>query len=152
MKQILSTISLFIKEYFDEVEDFHYIGVGVLSIFMVFLVIPLMGFLSKYSMNVDYAIWSTVGQTSMYFAKIRFPEFFGKKTPLKPGTMILYYVIDCFLASLIGMFCTETIAISFFKASDPLYLAIASVCTGAFYETILKKVLRKNKEYQQDKK
>lgn len=142
-----------IQSWFDSVNDFIQGIIFLLSGIIIFGIMPLLNFLTKYNLNIDYAIWGSVGQTAFHFAKFRFPELAGRHrhTDAKIGTKVVNYIIDCMLSSLIGMLCTDIIVVNVFNATNNIYIVISAICIGAFYETILKYVVRKIKRFIKSK-
>jgi len=163
MKSVLS----FFIHYFDDFDD---LISAIMSLFSVAILTTIATMFTFISSNlIDYvllAFFGVVGQTAMYFAKIRFPYYFGKHDDKKTiGTKILHYAIDCFLAALFSILCTEYLidfifTILAFVQNAPLptgeidykRIIFGAIIVGAFYETILKKAIKKNKEINEDLK
>jgi hypothetical protein len=152
MKNIMS----FFIHYFDTIDD---VVSAIMSIFSIAILTTMASMFTFISTNIiDYvllAFFGIIGQTAMYFAKIRFPDYFGKHDNKKTiGTKILHYAIDCFLAALFSILCTEYLIdfiftlLSFPSTGEPDYkkIIVAAIIVGAFYETILKKAIKKSKE------
>jgi hypothetical protein len=138
---------------FDDLDDlYNAIIAGIFSIGIIGFAKPLISYLND---NAAYyfllAVLSILGQTSMYFAKFRYPHLFGrhdKKVTI--GTKILYYLIDCFLASLFGILASEYVVTWIFGGNSEKQTIISVILIGAFYETLLKKLLKKNNEISED--
>jgi uncharacterized membrane protein YuzA (DUF378 family) len=161
MKNIISILI----HYFDTIDD---TVDAILGIFSVSIITAVFGSMLTFisSEFIDYllvAFFGVVGQTSMYFAKIRFPYYFGKHDDKRTiGTKMLHYSIDCFLAALFAVICTEYLidfiftTLAFIQnvpvthSTDYKRTIIGAIIIGAFYETILKKAIKKNKEIDED--
>jgi hypothetical protein len=157
----MKNVILFFVHYFDTIDDVVSAIMSVFSIAVLTTMASMFTFISASSLDyVLLAFFGVVGQTAMYFAKIRFPDYFGKHDDKKTiGTKILHYVIDCFLAALFSILCTEYLIdfiftlLSFVQnvpspSGEPDYKRIifGAILVGAFYETILKKAIKKNRE------
>jgi len=149
MKNFIFTII----HLFDDLDDlYNAIIAGIFSIGIFGFATPLISYLNENAAHYSLlAVLSILGQTSMYFAKFRYPHLFGrhdKKITL--GTKVLYYLIDCFLASLFGILASEYVVSWIFGSNSEKQIIISVVLTGAFYETLLKKILKKNNEISKD--
>lgn len=161
MKNVIS----FFVHYFDTFDDVVSAIMSIFSVGVLTIIASMFTFIS--SSLLDYvllAFFGVVGQTAMYFAKIRFPYYFGKHDDKKTiGTKILYYAIDCFLAALFSILCTEYLVDFIFTVlafvqnaptpegqQDYKRVIFGAILVGAFYETILKKAIKKNKEIDED--
>lgn len=138
-------------DYFDDMNDFYHAAVGLFS-FTILAASPLMLYLDE---NIAHygmlAVLSIIGQTAMYFAKFRFPNYFGTHEDRSTvGTKILYYLVDCFLASIFGILGHEYIATWIFGATNIKQTVLTVVLIGAFYETLLKKLLKKVNDFSKD--
>lgn len=161
MKNVIS----FFVHYFDTIDDVVSAIMSIFSVGVLTIIASMFTFISESLLDyVLLAFFGVVGQTSMYFAKIRFPYYFGKHDDKKTiGTKILHYAIDCFLAALFSILCTEYLidfiftVLAFVQNSpapegqtDYKRIIFGAILVGAFYETILKKAIKKNKEIDED--
>lgn len=114
------------------------------------------------------AFFAMVGQTSMWFIKFRYPNLFGKHEVefknTSRGTLVLYWFIDCFLAGITGvLFAKYLLSFIFLTLAfvqgienntsievDYHKLIVGSVLVGMFYETLIKKALKKKKELEKE--
>ena len=158
--------ALFIH-YFDDLNDWKNAILGLFAVGT--LTFTGLSFSFIPTIYFDYFIMASsgmVGQIAMYLAKIRFPSYFGKHDDKRTiGTKIFHFMIDCFLASIVSMLCTQYLVDFLFTSlsliqkspieTDPVEnikrLVLCSFLVGAFYETLLKKAIKKNKEIDQDK-
>ena len=159
-------ISLFIHN-FDDINDLKNSVLGIVA--LATLTFTGLSFSFIPTIYFDYFIMASsgmVGQVAMYLAKIRFPHYFGKHEDKRTlGRKILHFMIDCFLASIVSMLCSQYLVDFLFTSlsliqkssveTDPVEnikrLILCSFLVGAFYETLLKKAIKKNKEIDQDK-
>lgn len=144
MKNLLFTLI----HFFDDLDDLYNAIIGIFAIGIFGLISPLIAYISDNAAHYALlAALSILGQTSMYFAKFRFPYYFGSHDSKKTlGTKILHYLIDCFLASLFGILASEYVVSWIFRSNSDKQMIISVILVGAFYETLLKKLLKKNNE------
>lgn len=137
---------------FDDLDDLYHAIIGIFALGIFGLISPLIAFISENAAHYALlAALSILGQTSMYFAKFRFPYYFGSHdAKVTLGTKILHYLTDCFLASLFGILASEYVVTWIFGGNSEKQIIISVILIGAFYETLLKKLLKKNKEISED--
>lgn len=164
-KKMKNLISTFIH-HFDTFDDVVSAIVAIFSLSFITAVFgSMLAFLSSGVMDyVMIAFFGVIGQLAMYFAKIRFPSYFGKHDEKKTlGTKILHLCIDCFLAAFFSVLCTEYLVDFIFttlaliqniqvshSTEDYKRTITGAIIVGAFYETILKKAIKKNKEIDEE--
>jgi len=144
MKNFLITMG----HLFDDLDDLSHAIVGIFAIGIFGLISPLIAYIGDNAAHYALlAMLAILGQTSMYFAKFRFPHYFGyHNSKITLGTKILYYLIDCFLASLFGILASEYVVTWLFATNNQKETIISVILIGAFYETLLKKLLKKNND------
>ena len=101
---------------------------------------PLFELFDKYGLESDYGIFAVLGQFVIYIAKYLYPDWFPKKEKIGVVTWILRFIGNNILAFVFGIFCTPLVAE--YVGEQNLSIIAISAFVGAFYELVLKRIIK----------
>lgn len=130
------------SDYWDNLRDAKH-ALGLITYFILGL-IPSFGFLAKYNLPYEHGFFSMVGQVLIYIARYNFPNsFLFDKVIEKPvKTETLRFFGNLILSFTFGLFLTST-CVNYFKVPELSAKVVGiSIMIGAFFEWILKPLLK----------
>lgn len=101
---------------------------------------PILEVFQKYGLQTDYGFFAVLGQFVIYIARYLYPDWFPKQEKIGVVTWILRFIGNNILAFVFGIFCTPMVAQ--YVGEQNLSIVAISACVGAFYELVLKRIIK----------
>jgi len=138
MKLLFAKIGHWILNNFDSIDDIKH--AFYLLVFSAISVLPTLELMSSYGLSAEYGIFAVFGQCIIYIARFLYPEWFPKQPEYTKSKWLLRFVSNVIMAGTFGMFLTPMVA-NYIGQKD-LSIVAVSAGVGAFYELVLKRIIK----------